>query len=149
MSVTNKQDQHPAHVYHIVSEADLKKCTSDGMYAPSSLESEGFIHCSKLGQVKGAATRYYQNASELTVLKLDVAAFTSSESATTDSKNMSSHDNITPRLVYEDTVGTGEQFPHVYGSLPLSSIVGKTRYTKDADGVYHTPRFAAAHSETE
>ncbi len=40
-------------VYHILPAADWEKAQADGVYSPVSMESDRFIHCSLVQQVRG------------------------------------------------------------------------------------------------
>ena len=103
-----------AFVFHIALPADLEAAAPTGEYTISSrgrtLAEEGFIHCSFAHQVDATLGRFYADVDEVVVLRLDAGA-------------------LGDALVVEDLPGTGEPFPHLYGPLPLSAVVGTERRT--------------------
>jgi len=83
-------------------------------FEAESLDSEGFIHCSYGHQLDGVIGRYYSDAPELVVLKLDIGKLTS-------------------KLVSEPSTG-GEAYPHIYGPINLDAVV-EVRTRSDSDRV--------------
>ncbi len=64
----------------------------------SSLEEEGFIHCSFPDQVQGVADRFYWGLNDIVLLTIDTA-----------------------KLPAE--VRTENGYPHIYGPLPVDAVV--------------------------
>jgi len=97
-----------ADLYHIALRSDWEAATGNGEYTIStrgrSLADEGFIHCSFAEQVDATADRFYADVDDAVVLRIDPRRLTS-------------------RIVVEDLAGTGEQFPHVYGPIPVDAVV--------------------------
>ncbi len=91
------------YIYHIVSEQEWKSQQSDDGYTHTSLEAEGFIHCSLREQVKGVLSRYFDSKEELLVL-------------TIDSSKLSS------LFIMEESTGN-EKYPHVYGPVNKEAII--------------------------
>jgi uncharacterized protein (DUF952 family) len=89
-----------AIVYHIAEQ--LVSAGAD--YHCNSLETEGFIHCCLPAQLPGGIERYYRGVTGLFLLEIDSEKLISS-------------------LVFENTVGGEEQFPHVYGVINRAAIV--------------------------
>lgn len=89
--------------FHIISAADLAAFETSGCYSPASLTQEGFIHLSYASQVSGVWARYYQDQSDLYLLRIDPK-------------------RVDAEVVVEDTMGSGESFPHLYGELVWSSV---------------------------
>ncbi len=69
-----------------------------------SLAEEGFIHCSTAAQVVTTAERFYSQRDDVLVLEIDPT-------------------RLGVEVRHEDLVGAGEEFPHVYGPLPLAAVV--------------------------
>lgn len=90
-------------LFHIISAADLTVFESSGCYSPASLAQEGFIHLSYASQVSGVWERYYQDQSDLYLLQIDPK-------------------QVDAEVVVEDTTGSGEAFPHLYGALAWSAV---------------------------
>jgi uncharacterized protein (DUF952 family) len=97
-----------ADLYHIAFRSDWEAAKADGEYAIStrgrSLVDEGFIHCSFAEQVDATADRFYADVDDVVVLRIDPGRLASP-------------------VVVEDLDGIGEQFPHVYGPIPVDAVV--------------------------
>ena len=95
-------------VFHIATTADWERARTSGSYATSTrgqpLEDVGFIHAAHRPQVQGVFQRYYHDVREpLVLLTID-----------------------TDRLGVpwrEEEVGE-ESFPHIYGPLSPTAVVG-------------------------
>ncbi len=94
-------------IYHIVLPEVWEAVKGSGTYAASSLEEEGFIHCSFESQVEGVLDRYYKGAGEVVVLEIDA-------------------DLLTSELVVEPSTG-GEEYPHIYGEINIGSVAAAKR----------------------
>jgi lactoylglutathione lyase len=92
-----------ALIYHVTTESDWQAQPDALTYAPASLTTEGFIHCSTAEQVSGVLERYYQNVPNLLLLHIDPAL-------------------LTAKLRY-DPATNGELFPHVYGPIDRGAVV--------------------------
>lgn len=95
-----------ARIYHVTDQATLNSVV-DGKYSCASLQQEGFIHCCKQDQLAGVLERYYQGVSGLKRLEIDP-------------------DKLSARLVYENTVGGEELFPHIYGTINMDAVLSVT-----------------------
>ena len=91
-------------IYHVITGADWQKAQQQGFYEASSLAAEGFMHCSKAGQVKGVLERYYNGQASLLLLHID------------ESK-------LTAALKYELAPSVNEEFPHIFGVLNLDAVI--------------------------
>lgn len=109
-------------IYHITSQSEWNQALLNGSYLPKNFESEGFIHCSKKEQVPGVISRYYANASELFLLKIDPL-------------------KLTHPVVFENLSGGEELFPHIYGPLNVSAVTATSRMTRNKDGFFDNPDF--------
>ncbi|HAS40766.1 MAG TPA: DUF952 domain-containing protein [Microscillaceae bacterium] len=95
--------QQEPFVYHIIPAADWETAQKEGIYGPVSIETEGFIHCSNLPQVLGSANLFFKGQANLLLLKIEVT-------------------KLREKLVYENTTGGTELFPHLYGKLNLEAV---------------------------
>jgi uncharacterized protein (DUF952 family) len=102
-------------IYHIVSPSTWEKAGTVP-YRASSLESEGFIHCSYAHQVAWAANRFYRDQDNLLVLCIDPERLTSP--------------------VRAEDPGCGESFPHIYGPIERAAIVEVRPLERGADGTW-------------
>ncbi len=111
-------------LYHIALPDDWESARATGTYAMSTrgvtLAEEGFIHCSRRHQVAATANRFYGDVAELVLLTIDEAA-------------------LDAPVVDEDLYATGETFPHVYGPIPVGTVVDARTWTPAADGAFHSP----------
>lgn len=92
----------PVLIYHIATIADWSR--SGETYTPAAYAREGFVHCSTWDQLAGVAMRYYAGRSDVIVLEMSAGAFPGS-------------------LVWEDSTGSGEEFPHLYSPIARSSVL--------------------------
>ena len=89
-------------LFHILP--DLTWRAVVGEYVPDSLEAEGFIHFSFREQVHATRHKHYAGVPELVVLEVDP-------------------ERLDDPVRIEDTYGSGEEFPHLYGPLPTVAVV--------------------------
>jgi uncharacterized protein (DUF952 family) len=89
-------------IFHLASPDDWARSTE--AYSPSTIEQEGFIHCSTGEQLRKVAHELFGDRNDLILLTISPDAL----------------DDET--LVFEDPYGLGERFPHIYGPLPTSAV---------------------------
>ena len=94
-------------LFHIALEADWQAAQATGFYSISTLgltlEQVGFIHLSWKQQLIGTFERFYADAGPVRVLEIDPSRLTAPLRA--------------------DAIPTGDQFPHLYGPLPLTAVL--------------------------
>lgn len=90
-------------IYHLVRKNDWKKYRKNGVYTPSSLTKEGFIHCSTKEQVLATANRRFAGMKDLLLLVINTQ-------------------KVSAKIVFEDLRGIGEKHPHIYGKLPVRAV---------------------------
>lgn len=90
-------------LFHIVAGEHWQHAKADGELRPASLAEEGFVHCSFAGQLAGTLERHFPDPDGLVVLTLDPAS-------------------VGAPVRVEDSYGTGQAFPHVYGPIPLGAV---------------------------
>ena len=91
-------------IYHVTTNQEWSDAVKKGFYIAHSLESEGFIHCSKEEQVKGVLERYFSGKTDLVKLIIDT-------------------EKLTSVLKYELAPSIHEEFPHVYGPINLDAVM--------------------------
>jgi uncharacterized protein (DUF952 family) len=100
-------------LWHLAERADWDGARRTGSYERStrgrSLAEEGFVHCSYPDQLAGVAERYYADAPDLVLLRIDPA-----------------------RIPAGVRVEGG--FPHVYGPIPIAAVTAATPVARDAAG---------------
>lgn len=90
-------------IYHIVLPEVWEQVKDKQIYEHESLAAEGFIHCSYEEQVGDVIDRYYSDAAEVVILKIDTGKLNS-------------------KLVSKPSTG-GEVYPHIYGVINLGAVV--------------------------
>ncbi len=95
-------------IFHLAALADWEAACQAGAYEQSTVDrtlaEEGFIHCSFAAQVQATADRYLLGRDDVVALAIDVAA-------------------VSEILRVEDTSGRGEEYPHLYGPLPVDAVL--------------------------
>lgn len=113
-------------IYHITTAADLRAHTANGSYAPPSLAREGFVHCTATPATLLAVARDYYDAVEPPLLALAIDPL-----------------RVTVELRFEAPapiagggtahLASGELFPHLYGPLALTAVVGAGELRRSGD----------------
>ena len=105
-------------LFHIAEQPLWDAAQASGEYRVPSLDAEGFIHLSTRAQFVATANRYYLGRGDLILLEVD-------ESALED-------------LRYE--VSTNDElFPHLYGTLAVSSVIRTHMFLPSVDGSFCVP----------
>lgn len=107
-------------IFHLAEPSDWAGSASE--YRTASLDEEGFIHCATAAQLDGVAHRFFPDHNDLVLLTIDPDSL---------------DDAV---LVYEDSHGDGEEFPHVYGALPHGAVIGTGPYLRHLEeGLWSDP----------
>lgn len=107
-------------LYHIAPAADVERAARSGTYAPSSLATEGFVHCSYAQQLGATAERLFRGQSNLLLLEIDPS-------------------RLDVAVIAERPADADEAFPHVYGPLPMSAVLAIRELRCRADGSFDMP----------
>lgn len=102
-------------IYHILPAEDWEKAQDAGIYSPENMESEGFIHCSRIDQVERTFRVHFSGQEGLLLLCIAV-------------------EEVGAEIRDEDLYGAGQTFPHIYGPLNLDAVVGVSSLTQNQDG---------------
>lgn len=106
-------------IYHITTQDKWIEALDTGAYSADSFATEGFIHCSKFEQVNPTAKRYYAGRSDLILLEIDEASL--------------------GNTVKYEMAAIGEAFPHVYGAIPVPSVIRVSPLILGPDGEFSWP----------
>ena len=98
-----------AKIFHICLPASWQSQLGDPEYSASSLESEGFIHCSTKEQLDGTLARYFRDIPELLILEILPSA-------------------VAENLRFEPAPHSQERYPHIYGAIPKGAILHLHRF---------------------
>lgn len=112
-------------LYHIAAAPDWAQAQRDGEYRMSTrgrtLAAEGFIHASTASQVIPVANAYYRDEpADLLLLVLDPA-------------------RIGAEIRWEQAPGSADQFPHIYGPLPVDAVRQAIPLERDESGQFRFP----------
>jgi uncharacterized protein (DUF952 family) len=107
-------------IYHILPRADWETAQAKMIYTPVSLEKDGFIHFSRIDQVPRVANAYYKDLDNLLLLCVATG-------------------RLDAEVRYEDLLGEGMRFPHLYGPLNLDAVAEVFELQKDASGAFILP----------
>ena len=103
---------------HLAVAEEWERARAAGTYERStidtSLEDEGFIHCSFPEQVQATADRYYRGRDDIVLLRIDA-------------------DQLGVDVVVEEA-RSGERFPHVYGPIPIEAVTSADPVPIGPDG---------------
>ena len=109
---------------HITERAAWSAAAGQGEYRLSTrgitLEQEGFIHCSLAHQLRFVAETYYADADDLVVLVID-------------------SDLVAAPVRFERPGPGAEEFPHIYGPLPVAAVIRVIDVSRDAAGRFVLP----------
>ena len=107
-------------IYHITSKQALAEAQAKGEYTASSLQSEGFIHCSTEKQVLAVANAFYRGQKGLVLLKLD------------ENRIKSQVKWEAPAAPPADGISESDLFPHIYGAINLDAIISTIDFEPDS-----------------
>ncbi|MFF3344084.1 DUF952 domain-containing protein [Streptomyces sp. NPDC002779] len=96
-------------ILHLTQRSLWDEARAAGTYEISTrgktLQDEGFIHCSTRVQLPRIAEAMFADLSDLVVLVVDPG-------------------RLGAPVRYEAAEPGGEEFPHIYGPLPVAAVVG-------------------------
>lgn len=103
-------------IYKIATAADWQAAARAGRFDGSAHDrADGFIHFSTASQLEETLARHYAGASDILLIAVDAAA-------------------LGGALKWEHAPSRGEDFPHLYGALPLSAVKWTHAIARDAQG---------------
>lgn len=108
-----------AMLLHIIARDEWERVKSASEYRPASLDTEGFIHLSEVGQVLLPANTFYKGQTGLVLLVIDPA-------------------RLSAPVRYDAVPGHGT-FPHLYGPLNPDSVTAVLPFAPNPDGTFTLP----------
>lgn len=112
---TDGEDLKETYIYHITTRERWHEAGENGSYAAPSLESEGFIHCSRRDQVERSLNKFFREHEHVLLLTIDPELLTS---------------ELRTEPAGDDT------FPHIYGELNIDSVIGVELLERGEEGTY-------------
>ncbi|AQT80625.1 glutathione S-transferase [Mycolicibacterium litorale] len=111
---------NPKFLLHLCGRRDWDDARVVGELCPASLAEVGFVHLSTPEQVHLPANRLFAGRSDLVSLHIDPRA-------------------LHAPVLWEPGLPTDPEsmlFPHLYGPLPVSAVIGVTAYQPGEDGSF-------------
>ena len=111
--------EHPITAYKVLTKEQMRALEADRFVgAPADL-ADGFIHLSTADQLADTIAKHFAGQGDLWVAAIDLTAFGTS-------------------LTWEPSRGSA-LFPHVYGVLPLETVIAYGPLERDVDGKIRLP----------
>lgn len=112
-------------ILHILKRSEWLRAAEQGAYAPLSLDTEGFIHCSTMDQLLDTATRFFRGQDDLAVLCID-------------------EHRLAAPLRFEAPADAQDArakplFPHLHGPLNLDAVTEVLDFPCAEDGTFLIP----------
>lgn len=107
-------------ILHITQRQQWEEAKLAQAYRGDTLDSEGFIHCSKWQQVIKVANNFFLNQRGLILLCIDA-------------------NQVLAEIKYEGVEGE-EVFPHIYGQLNTNAVFQVLDFEPDEDGKFKLPK---------
>jgi uncharacterized protein (DUF952 family) len=117
-------------IYHIASRAAWADAQKRKQYRATSLESEGFIHCSARKQALEVANALYRGQTDLLLLCIDENKLSS---------ELRWEAPAHPKASMAEQAEEGSPFPHLYGVLNLDAVVAVHKLNERASGFVLPP----------
>lgn len=115
-------------ILHITTPVDWDKTEKEGEYTATSLQTEGFTHCSTPQQAAGTANIFFKGQTGLVLLCID-------------------ENKLQSPCKYEPPTGGGNHnpedgklFPHIYGPVNLSAVIKVVDFSAGEDGTFVLPK---------
>ncbi|MCF8507018.1 MAG: DUF952 domain-containing protein [Caulobacter sp.] len=109
----------PRLIYHLCRAEDWRTAGADGYDGSPAARADGFLHLSTATQVEESAARHFAGVQPLMLVTVEAAA-------------------LGEGLRWEPS-RRGQLFPHLYGPLPLTAVVGVAELTLDREGAHNFP----------
>lgn len=125
VAVTHSAESRPVRaIYKICPATAWHQAEATGLYRGSADDSrDGFIHFSTAGQLAGTLDRHYRGQTDLKLIAIDA-------------------DALGDALRWEPS-RNGDLFPHLYGDLPLATVIAVHDLPSHADGSHAVPELIA------
>ena len=107
-------------VYKIMSVAEHKQMQRDGVFRGSTADiADGYIHLSCGSQLAATLDKHFSGVGDLMLAAVDLS-------------------QLADTVRWEPARG-GQLFPHIYGSLPVRSVISVATLERTPDGAVRLP----------
>ena len=107
-------------IYHITTRDEWERASKEQVYYSSTLETEGYIHCSLSDQLIDVANAKFKGQAELVLLAIDEGA-------------------VESEIRYESPTGSFERYPHIYGPLEIDTVIETFAFEPAEDVHFELP----------
>ena len=107
-------------IHHLIDAQDWAVARQARKVSPASLATEGFIHCCMDSQVAGVIDRYYSSTQNLWILDIDETLL--------GAATLRWEGPVDPTTGIRRQSTSDEQFPHVYGPIPIEAVIAARRW---------------------
>ncbi len=118
-------------ILHICSNSEWRAALGKSEYRAESLESAGFIHCSRPEQVLHVANELFAPANDIFAPANDIFA-----PANDLVLLWIDPQKVIPEIRWE--AADGQVFPHIYGPLNTDAVIAALPFPPDGDGVFRS-----------
>jgi len=105
-------------ILHACAKTDWQKAQKEQEYKTSSLDTQGFIHCSEADTIIGVANSHWKDRSDLVLLIIDSA-------------------KVKSEIKYELDPKGGKIYPHIYGPLNLDAVTEVKDFLPNSSGIFN------------
>lgn len=105
--------------FKVLTAAELAELEAGSFAGSADDRADGYIHLSTAAQLTATVDKHYAGQADLHVAEVDLAA-------------------LGDAVRWEPARG-GEDFPHLYGALPLAAVVAYSPLGRDAGGSVRLP----------
>jgi len=109
-------------IYKILRQSEWADMQGKGVFGGSEHDTrDGFIHMSTSAQLQGTLDKHYTQGDVVILVAIRF-------------------EDVADSVKYEVSRG-GAEFPHIYGSLPLSAVMEHWALSPDPKGRYAAPKY--------
>ncbi len=114
-------------IFHITTTETWEQAKKNNEYKTTSLEKEGFIHCSTQSQIITIANTFYRDYEQLIVLEINPDKLLA---------EIKWESPVHPNPNIDHNINDGEKFPHIYGVINLSAVEKIIYLCKNDQGLF-------------
>lgn len=109
-------------IFHIATSKEGEEANRNNLYRVESLNTQGFIHCSKREQVVMVANFLFKGRTDLLLLSINPK-------------------KVKAKIKYEALGGVNEDYPHIYGQLNIDAVTHIYDFSPNDKGLFNLPDF--------
>lgn len=102
-------------ILHCMPKSVWESVRHQPYFGEASVAAEGFVHCSSIDYFWRVAPNFRNETADLVLLLIDT-------------------DHVNAEIRWEDADNCGREYPHVYGTIPVSAVSAVLPFLRNADG---------------